>query len=466
LVFSSVFFLFVFLPVAVAGYYLAPQRFKNGFLLLVSVAFYAWGEHKFVLIMLGSLAVNWAFGLLLETRGGKLSGRLLLAAMVLFNLAILFIYKYLGFAEHNIERFFGIKLGLPDFALPVGISFYTFQAMSYAIDVYRKDAPAQKNPLNAALYIMMFPQLIAGPIVRYGDVAAQLHAKDISVDNFAYGLRRFILGLAKKVLLANTFAIYADSTFGAAYAIGTFEAWIGIAAYTLQIYFDFSGYSDMAIGLGAMLGFKFKENFNYPYMAPCVTDFWRRWHMSLGAWFRDYVYFPLGGSRVKTKARLLFNLFAVWSLTGIWHGARWQFVAWGLMYFALLAFEKLLGIPQRLKETKSRLFPVIYRVCALLAIMCGRVVFRANGLRAGARYLRSMFIPRANVGSISIGFLCFIVIGAFAATPAAKNLFVKREAKFSTAGLAAQYAGLLLLFAASAALVISGGYNPFIYFNF
>jgi alginate O-acetyltransferase complex protein AlgI len=466
LVFSSVFFLFVFLPIAVAGYYLVPERLKNAFLLLASIAFYAWGEHKFVFIMLGSLAVNWAFGLLLETRGDKLSGKLLLAAMVFFNLAILFVYKYLGFAEHNIERFFGVKLGLPEFALPVGISFYTFQAMSYAIDVYRKDAPAQKNPLNTALYIMMFPQLIAGPIVRYGDVAAQLHAKTLSIDNFSYGLRRFILGLAKKALLANTFAIYADSAFGTAYAIGTFEAWVGIAAYTLQIYFDFSGYSDMAIGLGAMLGFRFKENFNYPYMASSVTDFCRRWHISLGAWFRDYVYFPLGGSRVKTKARLLFNLFAVWSLTGIWHGARWQFIVWGMIYFVLLAFEKLLGIPQRLKETKSHLFPTIYRVCALLAIMCGRVVFRANGLRAGLKYLQSMFVPRADTGTISVGFLCFAAIGAFAATPVMKNYFTKREAKTGTAGLAAQYAGLLLLFAACVVLVISGGYNPFIYFNF
>ncbi|MDR1136077.1 MAG: MBOAT family protein [Clostridiales Family XIII bacterium] len=443
-----------------------PKRLANSFLLLASIAFYAWGEHKFVVIMLGSIVVNWAFGLALETRGGKLSGKVLIAAMVFFNLAILFTYKYLGFVEDNVERFFGVGLGLPKFALPVGISFYTFQAMSYAIDVYRKVAPVQKNPLNTALYIMMFPQIVAGPIVRYGDIAAQLKVKERSIDNFSYGLRRFIFGLSKKLILANTFAIYADSIFGTAYTIGTFEAWIGIVAYTLQIYFDFSGYSDMAIGLGAMLGFKFKENFNYPYMASSVTDFWRRWHISLGAWFRDYVYFPLGGSRVKTKSRLVFNLFVVWTLTGIWHGARWQFVAWGMLYFGLLTFEKLLSIPQRIEASESRFFPMIYRVCTLLAVMCGWVIFRANGLRAGLKYVQSMFIPHADVSNISIGFLCLIVIGVFAATPAMKSCFIKNGDETGAAGLAAQYAGLLLLFTVCVMLIISGGYNPFIYFNF
>ncbi|MDR1766819.1 MAG: MBOAT family protein, partial [Lachnospiraceae bacterium] len=298
MVFSSVIFLFLFLPVVLLGYYALPRRFRNIFLLLASVFFYGWGEPKFVFVMLFSILVNYSIGRFVEGRCKDAPAKLAMFVMAAFNLGIFFVFKYLGFAQVNISHFFGIDLGLPVYALPIGISFYTFQAMSYVIDVYRGDAPAQKNPLDTALYIMCFPQLIAGPIVRYETIAGQLKERTTSLDRFYGGLCRFVVGLAKKVLLANTFATFADQMFELDYVllpVGNFDAWMGVLAYTLQIYYDFSGYSDMAIGLGRMLGFDFLENFNYPYISGTVTEFWRRWHISLGTWFRDYVYIPMGG---------------------------------------------------------------------------------------------------------------------------------------------------------------------------
>ncbi|MDR0220123.1 MAG: MBOAT family protein [Lachnospiraceae bacterium] len=510
MVFSSVIFIFVFLPFCVIGYYLFPKRARNVFLLLASLIFYAWGEPVFVLVLLAATIVNWGFGIAAEICAASPSGKVVVTLAVVFNLSILFTYKYLGFVAENLERLLGRAFDLPSFVLPIGLSFCTFQAISYIVDVYRGRSPAQKNPLNAMLYILMFPQLTAGPIVRYETVAAQLTARKVSLDDFVAGLRRFILGLAKKTLLANTFAIHADNAFAAmpsniaiaellvpewAETVLTtmpenaIVAWGGILAYTLQIYFDFSAYSDMAIGLGAMFGFKFPENFNYPYVASSVTDFWRRWHISLGMWFRDYVYFPLGGSRVKSRARLVFNLFVVWTLTGVWHGAGWTFIAWGLMYFVLLTLEKLGKIPQRLKEAKNGAWRGIYRLFTLLAVIAGWVFFRANDFSDGLGYLKAMFNPIDTSGKMEVDWdlglirfvqlreawiqftdiywlLAAVVVGLLFATPYARIKGERLAERLGKWGLPAGYAVSLLLYIASIAVVIASNYNPFIYFNF
>ncbi len=350
MVFSSMVFLLYFLPFTLAGYYLLNPKLRNIFLLIVSLVFYAWGEIGFLPIMLISIFVNYLFGLLVDKyRKNKPAAYTVLSLMSVWNIGLFFIYKYLNFAIENINFLFGFSLPLSDFTLPIGISFFTFQAMSYVIDVYRENGDVQKNPLNVALYITFFPQLIAGPIVRYQTVAEQIKSRSVSIDDLLVGTKRFIIGLGKKVILSNQIAIAADRCFNMPdYSeLSVLAAWFGAICYTFQIFFDFSGYSDMAIGIGQMFGFHFNENFNYPYCASSVSDFWRRWHISLGSWFRDYVYFPLGGSRVKSKARLIFNLFIVWLLTGIWHGASWNYVVWGLFYFVLLVFEKMTGIPEK-----------------------------------------------------------------------------------------------------------------------
>lgn len=480
MVFSSVIFLFVFLPLCVAGSFICPMRFRNIFLLIASVAFYAWGEPKFVFVVFAGTLVNWALGLAADKYSKKMLGKAAVAIAVAFDISVLLIFKYLGFIDVNVERFLGVNLNLPSFVLPIGISFYTFQAISYVIDVYRKKSSAQLNPLNTMLYIMLFPQLIAGPIVRYEDIAEQLTNRSFMLDDFTYGLKRFIIGLAKKTLLANAFAIYADGAFGGL-ANNPVVAWGGVLAYTLQIFFDFSAYSDMAIGLGKMFGFDFLENFNYPYIASSVTDFWRRWHISLGSWFRDYVYFPLGGSRVKSKFRLVFNLFIVWVLTGIWHGAHWQFIAWGLLYFVLLTFEKLLDIPKKLK-TVQRWQTVLYRVFTLFTVMFGWVLFRANGLMESLRYLYSLIgmqislngdvikFTRITEFSVSIIDFCWLlgtmIAGVLFATPLMKIAGEKLSVKVGKFGIILEYIVTLFLFILSAASIIASSYNPFIYFNF
>jgi alginate O-acetyltransferase complex protein AlgI len=300
-------------------------------LLIMSLGFYAWGERKFVLIMMASIAGNYLFALAISAHR-KRGRAILLWLDVAMNVGILFVFKYLGFTVRTIDTIAGAELSVPQIALPIGISFFTFQAMSYVIDVYRGTTPVQKNPFYVALYISFFPQLIAGPIVRYNTIADQILVRTENIKDFSYGCRRFIIGLCKKVLIANQLALLADTAFSANAAAGELTvtlSWMGVIAYAFQIYFDFSGYSDMAIGLGRMFGFHFEENFNYPYISKTVTEFWRRWHISLGTWFRDYVYFPLGGSRVKSRMRLILNLFVVWLLTGIWHGAHMSFVLWG-----------------------------------------------------------------------------------------------------------------------------------------
>ena len=396
MLFSSSVFIYLFLPITLFGYFVVfrkSRKWQNIFLLFVSLFFYAWGEPKFVLIMLLSIFMNWLFGLLVNKENKKI-GKIIVGCTVVFNLAILFVFKYLMFSMEVVTEIFNINMKIPNIALPIGISFFTFQAMSYVIDVYRGCGQVQKNILNVGLYISFFPQLIAGPIVRYETIADQIENRRETLNDFADGFGRFIIGLSKKVLLANNFALVADELFdslaGGA-SISVASAWLGAICYTLQIFFDFSGYSDMAIGLGKMFGFHFLENFNYPYISKSVSEFWRRWHISLGTWFRDYVYIPLGGSRVN-KPRLVFNLFVVWFLTGVWHGANWTFITWGLMYFVLLSIEKLTVFGKLLE--KAKVFNWIYTI---LFVVCGWVLFRANSITDALIYLKSMFGFNYNV---------------------------------------------------------------------
>jgi alginate O-acetyltransferase complex protein AlgI len=487
MVFSSTIFLFIFLPLCLLGYYLLHPRLRNIFLLVMSLGFYAWGEPRFVFLMMASIIVNWLFCLVVHAlRSRPVLARLALGLTVAFNIGFLFIFKYLNFTIANLDRFFGAGIPQTAIVLPIGISFFTFQALSYVIDVYRGNEPVQKNPLYVALYIAMFPQLIAGPIVRYGSIAAQLIERKFDVEEFAEGIRRFIRGLAKKVLIANNVALVADAAFGSFSVAGTeapiplLLAWLGIVCYTLQIFFDFSGYSDMAIGLGKMFGFRFPENFNYPYVARSVTDFWRRWHMSLSTWFRDYVYFPLGGSRVNSKARLVLNLFVVWTLTGIWHGANWTFVFWGLFYFALLAFEKLLGIPQRIRDAKVRVLPALYGFFTLAAVMFAWVFFRADSMGVALHYLSCLVGPQSGVDASAQAealyllrqSIVIIAIGVALSTPIVPWLgklaagWASQDRRLELACSVARYVSYAALLLVSVSAIVGSTYNPFIYFNF
>ncbi len=343
MVFSSTEFLLLFLPALLILYYLPwvkSRKYKNAVLLVASLGFYAWGEPLFVFVMLFSVMINYVCCLAMEKWAEK--KKIWLIAAVAFDIALLAVFKYAGFISQNIAALCGSEKLIADIALPIGISFFTFQMMSYVFDVYYGTVRAQKNPLYVALYVSLFPQLIAGPIVRYSQIETEITFRHDTFESVSKGFRRFVYGLGKKVLLANFLAQIADNVFDYMSAPSVMMAWLGAIAYTLQIYFDFSGYSDMAIGLGEMFGFHFLENFNYPYIAKSVTEFWKRWHISLSTWFRDYVYIPLGGNRVK-KSRWILNLFIVWLLTGIWHGANWTFVLWGLIYFVVLLLEKLAG---------------------------------------------------------------------------------------------------------------------------
>ncbi|MGB5708663.1 MAG: MBOAT family O-acyltransferase, partial [Arenicellales bacterium] len=344
MVFSSVLFLFLFLPVVLLLYWVIPNKWRNSFLLIVSLTFYAWGEGLFVGIMLLSIAMNYVFGLAIE-RGNARAGRLWVGIAVMANLALLGVFKYANFLVENINTLFsstGIQLiTIDQIHLPIGISFFTFQAMSYVIEVHRRVMPAQTNLLNLGLYIALFPQLIAGPIVRYHDIAAQLKTRFVNAGQVAYGIERFVIGLGKKVLIANPMGAVADEIFALPPdSITATVAWTAVACYSLQIYFDFSGYSDMAIGLGRMFGFKFLENFNYPYISQSIQEFWRRWHISLSNWFRDFLYLPLGGNR-RGPGRTYFNLLIVFLLCGLWHGASWNFVVWGLLHGSFLVLERI-----------------------------------------------------------------------------------------------------------------------------
>lgn len=462
MLFCSEIFLFLFLPAVLLGYYaLKPAGIKaqNMLLLLASIFFYGWGEPKFVYIMLASILLNYLFGLFMSMSESKPVRKLFLGASIVVNISLLFVYKYLDFAIENVNALFRTNLPLKNIALPIGISFFTFQAMSYVIDVYRGKEKVQKNPFDLALYISFFPQLIAGPIVRYETIAAQIRERRESIDMFYDGIRRFIIGLAKKVMLANTLALVSDMAFNMdAALLSTPMAWLGALAYTLMIYYDFSGYSDMAIGLGKMFGFTFEENFNYPYISKSITEFWRRWHISMGTWFRDYLYFPLGGSRSKTAARRIFNLFVVWLATGIWHGANWTFIAWGLFFFVLLMLEKNIGFLEKMP-------PAIRYIYTMFFVLCGWVLFRSETISGAFLYLKAMFVPYITGDGLAImnikehGF--GILFGLLFMTPYVRKFYGKARIPWPVTAVL-YFAAFLL----SVIYIVKGGYNVFIYFNF
>ena len=466
MVFSSTIFLCVYLPLVLLGYYICPKKGKNLFLLIVSLIFYAWGEPKYVFLMIFSILVNYVFGLLMDKhRENKKRLKLMLVISVIIDLGLLSVFKYTDFIITNINSVFGADFDLLNIALPIGISFYTFQAMSYTIDVYRDDVRVQRNLIDFGMYITMFPQLIAGPIVRYSDVQDQLAERNVTTADFSEGIMRFVVGLGKKVLLANQMGAVWTQIYALGGDISALMAWTGAAAYTFQIYFDFSGYSDMAIGLGRMFGFKFPENFRYPYESVSITDFWRRWHITLSTWFKEYLYIPLGGNR-RGLARQALNLLIVWTLTGFWHGAGWNFVMWGLYYFAILFIEKLFLL--KALDKLPRLFRHAY---ALLLIVIGWVIFASDDVSVMLPYLGSMFGANGALGGMDVYTLltraALMVICCVASTELPRRLFVTAAGKMNEkAAFTVKSVLTLALLALSVVFLIGDSYNPFLYFRF
>jgi alginate O-acetyltransferase complex protein AlgI len=492
-------FLFLFLPILLALYFATFSRehasYANWLLLAASVLFYARGGGTFTWLMLASIAFNYRIAIAIDRaqKAGRppFSPKLLLGAAVAVNLAVLGIFKYANFFADNVNTLFLIlgarPLVVPRVLLPIGISFFTFHAISYVVDVYRRDATAQKSPVHAALYLLLFPQLIAGPIIRYRDIADQLARRVVTLDDFAYGVRRFIIGLGKKVLIANVVAGPADAIFAMPFGeLSAAHAWLGLACYTLQIYFDFSGYSDMAIGLGRMFGFRFPENFRWPYVARSVQGFWRRWHISLSTWFRDYLYVPLGGNRVRAARRYV-NLVTVFFLCGLWHGASWTFVVWGLWHGAFLVVERVVGrtpptlhgsgpAPARVAATGIAAWPVWPHVYTLLVVMIGWVFFRAETLRGAVMFLEAMAgMSPALPTPFTIGWYLTpelwlaLVAGAIGSTPWVPALAARIERSRAAVQLGASLAStatLAALLIAAIMQVAARTYNPFIYFRF
>ena len=462
MIFSSIPFLYYFLPVVLLVYGLTPREGKNAVLLLFSLVFYGWGEPKYLAVMLVCTALGYGFGLALGRAGRPGVRKALLAASVLSSLSFLVYFKYADFFLSNFNALTGASLPLLQLTLPVGISFYTFQILSYTVDVYRGEAQVQKNPIDLACYVTMFPQLIAGPIVRYTDVAEQL--KQRGRGDFQKGASRFLVGLGKKILFANLLGEVCAAWRGTQDGSVLFS-WLYAVSYTLHIYFDFSGYSDMAIGLGTLLGFRFPENFNYPYIAASVTEFWRRWHMTLSRWFRDYVYIPLGGNR-KGMGKQLRNILIVWLLTGFWHGAAWNFLCWGLYFAALLILEKLVLL--RFLE-KHRIFGHVY---LLLAVVFGFVLFDAATLSGAWDCIRGMLglggLPIASAEEVYLlkSNALLLILAALGATPLPKRIAKALEARCPKAAALLHPAALCALLLICTAYLVDGSYNPFLYFRF
>lgn len=465
MVFSGIPFLFYFLPCVLILYFIAPKGWKNFVLLLSSLIFYAWGEPKFVLVMLFSILQGYVFGILIEKSGDR-RAKAFLAVSVGVSLGILCYCKYANFFVENFNKITGLSVPLLKITLPIGISFYTFQIVSYVVDVYRKEVPAQRNFINLAAYIAMFPQLIAGPIVRYSTIAEQLVSREHSLDKISDGARRFIIGLGKKVLIANTLGELC-SLFRQTDEKSLLFFWLYAVACTLQIYFDFSGYSDMAIGLGKIFGFEFMENFNYPFISASATEFWRRWHISLGSWFRDYVYIPLGGNRV-TKTRWLINLLIVWFLTGFWHGADWNFIIWGLFFGVLLIGEKLLYGE---KLAKLRILSHVY---VLLAVIISFVFFEAADVAEAWTTVKALFgagnFPLVNIESLYYlrSYCVVFLVAILGSTPLAKRIVIKIKTNSIGEKLInlAEPVFLVGLLAVITAYIVDGSFNPFLYFRF
>lgn len=488
MLFSSIIFLYFFLPIVFIIYFglrLIEKKKKishsitNYWLLLASLFFYAWGEPKFVFIMIGSIIFNYLMALIID-KAPKAHTNLIsskkprwggtnecaLVVDIVGNLSILFVFKYLDFSIENFNVLFGTKFQLSGLLLPIGISFFTFQAMSYVIDVYRGEVAVQKNPFYLGLYISFFPQLIAGPIVRYRTIEKEICNRTESIEGFSEGLERFIIGLSKKIIIANNMAIIADAAFNNIGTSSVAMLWLGSFAYTFQIFFDFSGYSDMAIGLGRMFGFHFMENFDYPYAASSITDFWRRWHISLSSWFRDYVYIPIGGNRKGIKRQIL-NLFIVWLLTGIWHGANWTFIVWGLSYFVLLVFEKITGID----KTKSTIIRIIYRIFTLFAVNLLWVVFRSDNIKQAVEYIGRMFCGTSLMSYTAeqyffeyLFLFIFAIIYSFGLFKYLGERHI--ELKNNLLMIICRRAILVILFIWSLSFLVMGAHNPFIYFHF
>lgn len=468
MLFSSIVFLFTFLPAVMILYYLLPVRFRNVILLLASLVFYAWGEPVYLFLMLLSILFNYFSGLdiarnLQDKRAAKRS----LVFNLIINLAVLGFFKYEGFVLDTLNGILPVHISYHALPLPIGISFYTFQILSYIIDVYRGNVKVQTNLLNFALYVTMFPQLIAGPIVQYADVDEQLASREVSWTKFGEGSMYFIRGLAKKVLLANTSGMIFTEVSGLAKGnIAVVTAWLGAFAYMFQIYFDFSGYSDMAIGLGKMFGFEFNMNFNYPYVSKSITEFWRRWHISLSSWFRDYVYIPLGGNRV-SKIKHIRNLLIVWFLTGLWHGAAWNFVAWGLYYGVILIIEKYL-----LSPVLDRLPDVVRHIYSIVLVVIGWVLFFSSSFGQAADYIRVMFgagahgfADRESMYLLTSNLILWLIL-IFGSTPLVHFRYehMLRSKKWNTTIInSVVYAALFIV---CIAYLVTETYNPFLYFRF
>ena len=464
MVFSTPLFLFYYLTLVLLVYYVTPVRFRNFVLLIASLFFYYWGEQSYTVIMLLSIGIDYTHGLLVQRckeRGNDRGARLTVASSVIFNLAILFFFKYWDFAARSLEAAGMGFMPVLNISLPIGISFYTFQTMSYTIDVYRGDARVQKNIIHFGTFVTLFPQLIAGPIIKYKDLDEQLDGRRHCIDRFASGARRFVVGMAKKLLLANNLGQLWDVFKAAPTEELTFlGAWLGIVAFAFQIYFDFSGYSDMAIGLGRMFGFEFMENFNYPYIAKSITEFWRRWHISLSTWFREYLYIPLGGNRC-SKGRWLLNLLIVWAATGIWHGASWNYLFWGLYFFGLLMLEKIL-----LGKWLEKLPAVCRHLYVIVLVLISWAIFALEDMGQLGCYLQAM--AGLNGAPLTDGqtfyylrsFLPVLILAAIGSTPLAAKLWKRFE--HPVIRILVLVLGLILC----TAYVVASTYNPFLYFRF
>ncbi len=461
MVFSSIFFLFYFLPIVLVVYYLSPSKFKNIVLLLSSLLFYFYGEPKYVLLMISIIIITYIFGILINNY--RKQSKLLLVISIIIITGNLIYFKYINFIVENINFFISNKLDFVHLALPIGISFYTFQVISYLIDIYIGKAKVQKNILKLAMYVSLFPQLIAGPIVRYTTIENQIDKREYSFKKFSNGIRRFIIGLGKKVLIANILGVLINK-FLATYDNSVLFYWLYAISGMLQIYFDFSGYSDMAIGIGKMFGFEFLENFNYPYIAKSITDFWRRWHISLSTWFRDYIYIPLGGNRVSTL-KWIRNILVVWFLTGLWHGAQWNFIIWGLYFGILLILEKII-----LQKYLNKIPKIFTRIYTLIIVMISFIVFNNQKLSETIKCLEGLI--GINTSSIisdeSIYYLksyfVVLLIGIIGATPAVKMICSKIKPKGIKNLLEPIF--LLFIFIISTSYIIDDSFNPFLYFRF
>ncbi len=469
MVFSSLVFLFAFLPAVLLLYFLVPKRFKNVMLFIASLIFYAWGEPIYVLLMIASISVAYVTGLIADKeKSGKKKAFAATLIEVVWSLGLLLLFKYSDFFVVNLNSLLGTQIPLLGFSLPIGISFYSFQSMSYVIDVYRGQVKPQRNFITLGTYVALFPQLVAGPIVRYTDIERQLSNRSFSMRRFAQGVKRFSVGLAKKALLANgIYVLFEEISAADASELSVTAAWLSVIAYTFQIYFDFSGYSDMAIGLGKMLGFDFLENFNYPYISKSITEFWRRWHMSLSSWFRDYVYIPLGGNR-KGKLRQCINIMIVWFLTGFWHGANWNFALWGVYFGVVLLIEKLL-----LKRWLDKLPSAVCHIYSLLLIVIGWGIFAYEDTSELVTSFKNMFgagglpIWSEQTGMWLVQYLPLMVILVVASTPLMKSFGEWLDEKCPNLyGLVLEPISVALMLVVSTAYLASSAFNPFLYFRF